>query len=59
GLLYLQSDMQDIPVLIRNVSGNPVMQYSVCPEVIDLSGLPNGIYILEIHGRSQQIILQH
>ncbi|HAE35549.1 MAG TPA: hypothetical protein DCG22_07135 [Bacteroidetes bacterium] len=59
GLLYLQSDMQDTPVLIRDVSGNPVMQYSVCPEVIDLSGLPNGIYILEIHGRSQQIILQH
>ena len=59
GLLYLQSDMQDTPVLIRDVSGNPVMHYSVCPEVIDLSGLPNGIYILEIHGRSQQIILQH
>ncbi|HQU75556.1 MAG TPA: PQQ-dependent sugar dehydrogenase [Chitinophagales bacterium] len=59
GLLYLQSDMQDTPVMIRDVSGNPVMQYSVCPEVIDLSGLPNGIYILEIHGRSQQIILQH
>ncbi|HPE97285.1 MAG TPA: PQQ-dependent sugar dehydrogenase [Chitinophagales bacterium] len=59
GLLYLQSDMQDTPVLIRDVSGNPVMHYTVCPEVIDLSGLPNGIYILEIHGRSQQIILQH
>ena len=59
GLLYLQSDMQDTPVLIRDVSGNPVMHYNDCPEVIDLSGLPNGIYILEIHGRSQQIILQH
>ena len=59
GLLYLQSDMQDTPVLIRDVSGNPVMHYNDCPDVIDLSGLPNGIYILEIHGRSQQIILQH
>ena len=59
GLLYLQSDMQDTPVLIRDVSGNPVMHYNECPDVIDLSGLPNGIYILEIHGRSQQIILQH
>ena len=59
GLLYLESDMQDTPVLIRDVSGNPVMHYNDCPDVIDLSGLPNGIYILEIHGRSQQIILQH
>ena len=59
GLLYLQSDMQDTPVMIRDVSGNPVMHYNDCPDVIDLSGLPNGIYILEIHGRSQQIILQH
>ena len=32
--------------MIRDVSGNPVMHYNDCPDVIDLSGLPNGIYIL-------------
>ena len=40
GLLYLQSDMQDTPVMIRDVSGNPVMHYNDCPDVIDLVVCP-------------------
>ena len=59
GLLYLQSDMQDTPVMIRDVSGNPVMQYSVCPEVIDLGGLPNGMYMLESGSERMIVLVQH
>jgi len=59
GLLYLQSDMQDTPVLIRDVSGNPVMHYNVCPDVIDLSGLPNGMYILESGSERMIVLVQH
>ena len=59
GLLYLQSDMQDIPVLIRNVSGNPVMHYNDCPDVIDLSGLPNGMYMLESGSERMIVLVQH
>ncbi|MCB9018828.1 MAG: PQQ-dependent sugar dehydrogenase [Chitinophagales bacterium] len=59
GLLYLQSDMQDTPVLIRNVSGNPVMHYNDCPDVIDLSGLPNGMYMLESGSERMIVLVQH
>ena len=59
GLLYLQSDMQDTPVMIRDVSGNPVMHYNVCPDVIDLSGLPNGMYILESGSERMIVLVQH
>jgi len=59
GLLYLESDMQDTPVLIRDVSGNPVMHYNVCPDVIDLSGLPNGMYILESGSERMIVLVQH
>ena len=59
GLLYLQPDMQDTPVLIRDVSGNPVMHYNDCPDVIDLSGLPNGMYILESGSERMIVLVQH
>ena len=53
--------MQDTPaVMIRDVSGNPVMHYNVCPDVIDLEWFAQWhAYILESGQERMIVLVQH